>query len=194
MRTLAILGVLCAGQAHAEADDGPTLPHRALGWGLDGQGLDIGGGQAAGFGLDGVAAFGHGRLALLLEGGAGGLMATHPSDAIGAFASARIGGRLLVAATNRDPFSVDLVVDAGVGEGVYWLDGAGFLNRPQAFVGWGTLLGGEHHAVHFELRVAVSPKLDDAAAMQVICRGTCMAPSNAPVDLTMQFLFGVVSW
>ncbi len=192
MRSLVILLALAA---PAAADDGPTLPRRMVGWGIDGQMIDAGGGQAVGFGVDGIATYGHGRVALLLEGGGGGLMSDHPSDALGAFVTARVGGRVLLASTSRAlPFGMDLTLDGGVGDGVYWLDGAGLYNRPQVFAGWGTLLRGDAHAFHFELRFAVSPRLDDADAIRAICRGTCTMPSSEPVDVTMQLVVGVASW
>jgi hypothetical protein len=134
---------------------------------------------------------------VLAEAGAGGLLATEPTGAIGGFANARLGARLLAVGTERSrdiPIGVDLVLDAGVGEGVYWLSHAGWVDRPHAFVGWGSVLSGRRHAVHLELRVAVSPHLDDPTALRAICRGTCTGTSDAPADITMQFVFGVVSW
>jgi hypothetical protein len=191
MRSIAILFVL-ASSAYA---DTPALPADAHGWGIDFQAIDAGGGTAAGLGFDGVWTLTRGRTGLLLEGGAGGLMTTHPTDALGGFAVARVGGRLLVATIDVERIlRMDLSLDAGVGDGVYWLDGAGLVHRPHAFAGWGTLFGGEHHGMHFELRMEVAPVLTDPDALRAICRGTCTMTSVAPVDLTMQLSVGVLSW
>ena len=196
MRSLLVtLAVLAAAPAHA--DDGPAMPHRAVGLALDVQDVDLGNAKASTVGLDALAALGHGRLALIGELGAGGLMGTHPTTTLGAFGTVRIGGRVMLATFSpreASPFGVDLVLDAGLAGSLYWIDGAGFVKQPSVFFGWGAVLKGEHHAVNLELRVAAAPKLDDATALGAICRGTCTASNDAPVDFTIAVLIGVMSW
>jgi len=164
---------------------------------LEGQVVDVRGGQVIGFGPTGVLALGEGRLQLLAEGGLGMLGATQPSDRLGYYGTARVGGRLVAASlgtARSEGMDVLLVLDAGVGGERYWLDGAGGVNRPYVFFGWGTHLAGEHHAFVFDLRLAASPPLDDPAALRALCRGVCTGASDQPVDLSIDFLFGVVAW
>ncbi len=193
MRIPLVLLLLC-GSAHAD----PELPHRAIGLALDVQDIDIGPARANGIGLDATAVLGHCRIGLIAEAGLGGLMATHPSDTVGLFGTARIGGRLLLASFAPHeirPFGIDLVLDAGLAGELYSVNhGGGFVTQPSVFFGWGSVVHGDHHAVHIELRVSAAPKADDSAMVTAICRGTCGASNDAPVDFTITALMGVLSW
>jgi hypothetical protein len=173
------------------------LPERATGGLFEMQDIDVGAAHAMGAGLDAVYARGWCRFGMLAELGAGGLMATHPTQAVGGFATARLGGRVLAASLSRDgeiPFAFDLLLEAGVGDQVYWVDGASVGNRPYAFAGWATLIGAQHHGVELALRFAVSPRSHDVAAQDVLCRGTCTVPTAGSTDFTMLLQAGVLSW
>lgn len=164
---------------------------------LEGQLFDVHGGQVVAFGPTAIATVGTGRLQLLAEGGLGMLGATHPSDRLGYYGTARVGGRLLVASLGpkyAEGMDVQLLLDAGVGGERYWLDRAPGVNRPYVFFGWGTHLAGAHHAVVFDLRLAASPPIDDPTAMRALCRGTCPSTTAQPVDLSIDFVIGVVAW
>jgi hypothetical protein len=164
---------------------------------IEGQLIDIRGGQAVGYGPAVTTALGHGRLQLIAEAGAGMLGSTKPSDKLGIYASARAGGRVVAASLASAAsigFDVQLVLDAGIGAERYWLDGGSTVDRPYAFFGWGTHLAGRHHALAFDLRITAAPKLDDATALRVLCRGTCPGPDDAPADFAIEFVFGVTTW
>ncbi len=164
---------------------------------LEGQVIDIRGGQAVGFGPAVTTAIGKGRLQLIAEGGGGVLGSTEPTDKLGVYASARAGGRVLAASLASAAsigFDVQLVLDAGVGAERYWLDGGGTVDRPYAFFGWGTHLAGTKHAFALDLRITAAPKLVDATALRVLCRGTCPGPDDAPADFAIELLFGVMTW
>ena len=168
-----ILVALLALSTPAEAD--------SHGVALEGQVVDVQGGQVIAFGPAAMATLGAGRVQLLVEGGVGMLGATEPSDRLGFYGTARVGGRLLAASlgpARAEGMDVQLLLDAGLGGERYWLDGAAGVNRPYVFFGWGT---------H-------SPPLDDPAALRVLCRGTCTGPRDASVDLAIDFLIGVVAW
>ena len=184
-----ILVALLALSTPAEAD--------SHGVALEGQVVDVQGGQVIAFGPAAMATLGAGRVQLLVEGGVGMLGATEPSDRLGFYGTARVGGRLLAASlgpARAEGMDVQLLLDAGLGGERYWLDGAAGVNRPYVFFGWGTHLAGAHHAFAFDLRLTASPPLDDPAALRVLCRGTCTGPRDASVDLAIDFLIGVVAW
>jgi hypothetical protein len=172
-----------------------ALPRRGHGWVFDGEDIDFRGGQATGFGVGATGMIARGRLGLIGEVGVGVLASQHPTERVGLFASARVGGRVLVTSFEaEDVFRVSLALDAGVGVGEYWLRGVDAFARPNVFAGWTSLIGGSEHAMQLSLRLAASPKENDAAVLRAVCRGPCSGVDDAPADFTIMIVAGVMSW
>jgi len=114
---------------------------------------------------------------------------------VGLYASGRLGGRVLATSFEADDFfRVALTLDAGIGAGKFWLHGVDAFARPNVFVGWTSFIGGDHHAMQFSLRLAASPKENDAAVLRAVCNGPCMGVDDAPADFTIMIVGGVVAW
>jgi hypothetical protein len=171
-----------------------ALPRRGHGYVIDGEDIDFRGGQAMGFGLDATAMIARGRLGLFGEAGVGVLASDHPSERVGLYANARLGGRVLATSFEADAFRISLAVDAGVGIGEFWLHGADAFARPNVFVGWTSFVGGDEHAMQLSLRLAASPKENDTAVLRAVCNGPCAGVDDAPADFTIMIIAGVVSW
>jgi hypothetical protein len=188
MRVLALIVV--AGLVRtAHADDEIVLPHRAIGVLAEMNDVNTGPGTPESYGLTARAVLGHCRFGLLAETGAGVVLDTNDAFA-GADGVARLGGRLLVARyQDSNPVALDLVVDAGIGGHVYWLDHV--MADPEAFFGWTVIEHGDHFGVEMSLRIAASPR--DEQLTTTICRGTCTANESA-VGITVGLMVGVSTW
>jgi hypothetical protein len=172
-----------------------ALPRWGHGFAIDGQDIDFRGGQATGFGGEATAMVGRGRVGLFGEAGVGVLASDHPSERVGLYANARLGGRVLATSFEVEhDFKISLALDAGVGVGEFWLHGADASARPNVFVGWTTFVGGGEHAMQLSLRLAASPKENDAAVLRAVCNGPCAGVDDAPADFTIMIIAGVVSW
>jgi hypothetical protein len=172
-----------------------ALPRWIQGIAFDGQDIDLRGGRAMGLGVVATAMVGRGRFGLFGEAGVGILAADHPTETAGMYGTARLGGRLLVTSFEADGvFRVSLALDAGVGLDENWLHGADAFMRPNVFVGWTDLLGGDRHGMQLSIRLAASPKQGDAAVLRAVCHGPCAGVDDAPADFTIMILGGVASW
>jgi hypothetical protein len=177
-----------------QADD-IALPQRGHGFGLDMLTIDIRNGQASAIGANAMLLRGRGRLGAFVEGGAGALISDHPSERVGLYASGRVGGRVLATSfEGGELFRVSLTLDAGLGIDEMWLRGADPFTRPNLFVGWTTLVGGDEHAYVFSLRVAGSRRESDPDVIRAVCGGPCTGIDDAPVDFTIMVSAGVVTW
>ena len=172
-----------------------ALPRWEHGFAVDAQDIDFRGGQATGVGAEATAMVARGRVGLFGEAGVGVLGSDHPTERVGLYANARLGGRVLATSFEvEDVFRVSLALDAGVGVGEFWLHGADAFARPNVFVGWTTYVGGDHHAMRMSLRLAASPKENDAAVLRAVCNGPCAGVDDAPADFTIMIIGGVASW
>ncbi len=184
-----VVAVLLAAATPAVADTYGVM--------LEGGLSDVRGRQIVGFGPVVQTTVGHGRLQLVAEAGGGILGASHISEKVGIYAGARVGGRVLAASLASAPslgVDVQLVLDGGLGLQRYWLDGAGTVDRPYAFLGWGTLIAGRHRALAFALRITAAPEIDDPTALRVLCRGVCPRTDDAHADFSIELVFGVTTW
>jgi hypothetical protein len=194
----AALAMLAAtATAHAERDEA-RLPRRSIGLAFDACEADLGAASASAFGAVASIAGGGARMQGFIDGAFGGLYGDSSAGRLGRYVRLDTGVRFLATTLDLGGAGMDLTLEIGSGAESYALRGGPDVTRPFVFAGWGvqvrTHVDRHGMILSYYLRLATSPRLENAEAVRIICRGDCPVADTGRTDLTLMGMLGVSVW